>query len=96
MLIETPYKEGDIVSFKLTSGEEIISRLDKEDDKSYTLHKPMVMIVQQQGMGLAPFMFSVSPDSKFHLQAHSIACVAKTEKEIASQYTQQTTGIQVV
>jgi len=53
----------------------------------------MVMIVQQQGMGLAPFMFSVSPDAKFSLQAHSVACVTKTEKEIAAQYTQQTTGI---
>jgi len=95
MLIEAPYKTGDIVSFKLTSGEEIISRLDKEEDKTFTLHKPMVLIMQQQGMGLAPFMFSVSPDGKFHLQANSVACIAKTEKEIASQYTQQTTGIQV-
>lgn len=93
MLIETPYKTGDTVSFKLTSGEEIIARLDAEDEKSYTLHKPMVMIVQQQGMGLAPFMFSVSPDAKFSLQAHSVACIVKTEKEIAAQYTQQTTGI---
>lgn len=95
MLIETPHKIGDTVSFKLTSGEEIIARLDAEDDKFYTLHKPMVMIVQQQGMGLAPFMFSVSPDAKFNLQASSVACIAKTEKEIASQYTQQTTGIAV-
>ena len=37
MLIEAPYKIGDNVSFKLSSGEEIIARLEKEDDKSYTL-----------------------------------------------------------
>lgn len=95
MLIETPYKVGDTVSFKLTSGEEIIARLDAEDDKAYALHKPLVMIVQQQGMGLAPFMFSVNPDAKFNLQAASVSCVAKTEQEIAAQYTQQTTGIAV-
>jgi hypothetical protein len=96
MLIETPYKEGDTVSFKLSSGEEIVARLEKEDDTSYTLKKPMVLIVQQQGLGLAPFMFSVSPDGKFVLQANSVSCVAKTETEIAKQYMSQTSGIQMV
>ena len=96
MLIETPYKEGDTVSFKLSSGEEIVARLDEETEKSYTLKKPMVLVAQQQGLGLAPFMFSVSPDAKFVLQATSVACVAKTEGEIAKQYLSQTSGIAMV
>ena len=29
MIIETPYKEGDTVSLKLSSGEEIVARLEK-------------------------------------------------------------------
>jgi hypothetical protein len=95
MLIETPYKIGDTVSFKLSSGEEIIARLEEETDKSFVLHKPMVLIMGQQGLGLAPFMFSVKPDSKFSLRISSVSCVAKTEKEIAAQYTQQTTGIAI-
>ena len=93
MIIETPHKVGDTVSFKLNSGEEIIARLDAQDDKAYTLHKPMVLIMQQQGMGLAPFMFSVSPDAKFKLQSHAVGCIAKTEAELAKQYTAQTSGI---
>jgi len=96
MLIETPYKVGDTVSFKLVSGEEIVARLEDETEKSYTLKKPMVLIAQQQGLGLAPFMFSVSPDGKFVLQANSVSCIAKTEAEIGKQYTSQTSGIQMV
>lgn len=96
MLIETPHKVGDTVSFKLSSGEEIVARLDAQDDTSYTLSKPMVLIMQQQGMGLAPFMFSVSPTSKFKLQVQSVSCVAKTEDEIAKQYTATTSNIQMV
>ena len=96
MLIETPHKIGDTVSFKLSSGEEIVARLDAQDDTSYTLSKPMVLIMQQQGMGLAPFMFSVSPTAKFKLQTQSISCVAKTEAEIAKQYTATTSNIQMV
>ena len=95
MIIETAIKDGDIVSFKLSSGEEIVARLKSQDDKRYTLHKPMVLIMQQQGMGLAPFMFSVSPDAKFNLQASSVSCVAKTEDEIAKQYTASTSNIQM-
>ena len=96
MIIETPYKDGDTVSFKLASGEEIVARLDKEDTKSFTIKKPMVLIAQQEGLGLAPFMFSVSPDTKFVIQATSVACVAKTQEEIAKQYTSQTSGIAMV
>ena len=96
MIIETPYKDGDTISLKLSSGEEIVARLEKEDAKSFTVRKPMVLIAQQEGLGLAPFMFSVSPDAKFVLQATSVACVAKTEVEIAKQYTSQTSGIAIV
>ena len=96
MLIEAPYKEGDTVSFKLSSGEELVARLESENEKSYTLKKPMVLIAQQQGLGLAPFMFSVSPDGKFVLQANSVSCVAKTQEEIAKQYMSQTSGIAMV
>jgi hypothetical protein len=95
MLIETPYKEGDTVSLKLSSGEEVISRLDKETDEEITLIKPMMLVVQQQGMGLAPFMFSVATDAKIKLSKSNVLCVSKTAKEIADQYTTQTTGIQM-
>ena len=93
MLIEALYKIGDTVSFKLSSGEEIVARLEDENEKSYTLKKPMVLMMQQQGLGLAPFMFSVSPDGKFKLQAASVSCIAKTESEIAKQYISTTSGI---
>lgn len=96
MIIETPYKVGDTISFKLTSGEELVARLEAEDAKTYTLRKPMVLIAGQTGLGLAPFMFSVSLDGKFVLQAHSVSCLAKTEAEIGKQYVAQTSGIQMV
>jgi len=95
MIIETPYKEGDTVSFKLSSGEEIVGRLEKETAKEFTVRKPMVLIAQPEGLGLAPFMFSVSPEAKFNLQATSVSCVAKTQEEISKQYTATTTGIAV-
>ena len=51
------------------------------------------MVVQQNGIGLGPFMFSVSPETKFQFRETAVSCMAKTETEIAKQYTQSTTGI---
>jgi len=95
MLIEVGYKEGDTVSMKLTSGEEIIARLEKEDASSITLNKPLMVVANQQGLGLAPFMFTVNPESKFKINTSNVLCIVKTEDDMAKQYVSSTTGIAV-
>ena len=95
MLIETPYKSGDTVSLKLSSGEEIVARLEEETATKFVLNKPMVLIMQQQGLGLAPYMYSVSPNAKFNILATTVSCVAKTEVDIADQYISSTSNIQM-
>ena len=96
MLIDTPYKVGDTVSFKLNSGEELVARLEEETPTAYRLNKPMCLIMQNNGLGLAPFMFGATPESKFMLQSHAVSCIAKTEGEIAKQYTASTSNIKIV
>jgi len=94
MLIQKNYNKGDVVSFKLNNGEEVISRIDEENDDHYMLNKPMVLIPgPNNGLGLAPLMFSVDPKEMVRLNKQSIATQAKTVSEISSQYLQQTTGI---
>ena len=95
MLIEIPYKNGDTVSLKLSSGEEIVARLVEENDTQFTLKKPMVLIMGADGLGLAPYMFSVNPDNKFVLRANSVSCVSKTQDEISKQYVATTSGIAI-
>ena len=95
MLIEAPYTVGDTVSIKLSSGEELIARLDSESGDKITVIKPLMLVVQQQGMGLAPYMFTVKHDNRFTLNMQNIICVAKTDKEMASQYIEKTTGLTV-
>lgn len=94
MIIETPYKMGDTVSLKLLSGEEVVGRLDDEA-KGYKMHKPMMLVQTGEGLGLAPFMFSVSVDSPVTISKEAVSCIMKTADEVAKSYTQQTTGIVV-
>lgn len=95
MLIDIGYKENDVISIKLNSGEEIVGKLLEEKDSQLILEKPLSLTATPEGMGLAPFMFTVDPESKFQINKSSVICVTKTQSEMASNYTQNTTGLTV-
>jgi hypothetical protein len=95
MLIETPYKEGDTITVKFISGEEVIARLDEEKGDIISLNKPLVVAATPQGLGLAPFMFTVNPSSKVNISTTKVLCIVKTDDEFAKQYISNTTGIAV-
>lgn len=95
MLIDVPYKTGDVISMKLASGEEVVGRLEEEKGADMILSKPMMIVAAQEGLGLAPFMFSVSPDSKFNIKVANVLCVTKTEDGFGKQYMEQTTNFKL-
>ena len=95
MLIETPYTNGDVVSIKLSSGEEMIARLDSENDTNVIVSKPYILIAAQNGMALAPYMFTVTPDTKIKLKINNIICVVKSAKDASDMYIKQSTGIAI-
>ena len=95
MLINVPYKNGDVISLKLASGEEVVARLEEEKDSDLIVTKPMMLVSAQEGLGLAPFMFSVAPDAKFNIKLSSVLCVTKTEDGFGKQYLEQTSGLQL-
>ena len=95
MLIETPYKNGDTISLKLSSGEEVVARLEEERDDTLKLSKPLMLTPTQEGLGLAPFMFTVNLEQNIVLNRATVLCIAKTEEQMAAQYVQNTTGLAV-
>lgn len=95
MLIELPYKIGDVVSLKLSSGEEIIARLEEETGKFYVVSKPLMLAMNQQGLGLAPYMFTISQTTKININTATVVCIAKTEDSMSRQYISSTTGIAI-
>jgi len=96
MLIETPYKKGDTVSFKLISGEEVVARIDDIKDNSYLIHKPLTLMQGPKGLVLGQFMMTGDPLSNIVLPKSSITCMTKTQEDMAKQYIEVTTGIKTV
>ena len=97
MLLEkSKFTEGDIVSFKLTTGDEVIGKYVKEDMTTFTIARPVMLAMTQKGPAMAPVMMTVNPDNDYSINKSSVIFQGSTVKEIADQYLFQTTGIQPV
>lgn len=96
MLIEAPIKEGDVVTIKTIGGDEIIARMHEVLPNSYKIIKPLAIMATAQGLGLAPYAFTVNPDSKLEVRNSAIVFIAKTDSDMAKQYLSSTTGIKMV
>lgn len=95
MIIDAHYKMNDVISIKLSSGEEMIARAEKETKDELTVVKPYILIAAENGMALAPYMFTVETDAKIKLKINNIICIVKSAKDAADMYIKQSTGIQI-
>ncbi len=93
MLIDKGVAVGEVITLKLTSGEEIVAKLTDETDSYYKLSKPMVIGMGQKGPGLMPYLFTVSPDKDVKLLKQTVTVAEATDKQFADQFIQSTTGI---
>lgn len=93
MLIDKGITEGEVVTLKLTSGEEIIAKLVEDGPMFVKLSKPLVVGMSPQGPALMPYLFTVSPEKTVKLHKGSVVVIEATDKGFADQYIQSTTGI---
>lgn len=96
MLIDKGVSVGEVITLKLTSGEELVAKLVEETDSHYKLSKPLVIGHTPQGPGLMPYLFTVSPDKEVKLLKTAVTVAEATDKQFADQYIQSTTGIKLV
>lgn len=95
MIIEAPYKSGDIVTLKILGGDEVVGRLVSIENRIHTINRPHVVMMGQQGFGLAPYVLTAGPDYKLDIKEEHIVGVVKTFDGVAKEYIKQTSGIMV-
>jgi hypothetical protein len=96
MLIDKGVCVGEVVTFKLTSGEELVAKLVEDGAAYYKLSRPMVIGMGERGPGLMPYLFTVHPDKDVKLNKSVVAMAEATDKQFADQFIQSTTGIKLV
>lgn len=91
-------KDGDVVTLKMSSGEEIIGAYIAEDNGTYTIDRPVTLTVSPKGgPALTPYLMTVSPDRTRNLKINKalVVAMATTDTELAGQYNSALSGIQV-
>jgi hypothetical protein len=93
MFISKGVTEGEVITLKLTSGEEIIAKLVEDGPMYYKLSKPMVIAMGAKGPGLMPYLFTVSPNADVRLSKSTVTVAEATDESFAKQFLESTTGI---
>jgi hypothetical protein len=93
MLVNRGLAIGEIVTIRTTAGEEIIGRLEVEDEKFITLGKPHALVATQKGATLAPVIFTVDVET-IPFAKHSVMIgPLPSGKDASDLYIQKSTGI---
>jgi len=93
MLIEAPYSTGDVVSVRLSTGEEIVGKLLEDNEKTIKLKQPLSAVMAEKGLAMIPFMMTVNPETDLIINKNHIMITAKSHKEVSDHFIQTTTGI---
>jgi hypothetical protein len=93
MLIDKGVSEGEVITLKLTSGEEIVAKLVEDGAAYYKLKNPQVLGMGPKGPGLMPYLFTVDPSKEIKLLKTTVTVAEATDKAFADQFIQSTTGI---
>jgi hypothetical protein len=93
MLIDKGVSVGEVITLKLTSGEEIVAKLVSETETYYKLSRIQVIGMGPKGPGLMPYLFTVHPDKDVKLLKTTVTVAEATDKAFADQFIQSTTGI---
>ena len=90
------YEIGDVVSFKLVNGDEVVAKLEAEYDTEFVISSPLVAIPSQQGVGLMGAMLTAELDDNTSLSKSQVMLSYKTIEQLADHYRKLTTGIETV
>lgn len=93
MLHTSQFSNGDVVSFKLTNGEEILAKVVDSDMATYTVSKPITIMAQQQGLQFVQGFFTANQDKNITLNKSAVVMTAIPVEEVVKSYTEATTGI---
>jgi len=87
-------QQGDIITIKLMSGEEVLAKLIEITQDSIKISKPRAVVnIPNKGIGLGPFVFTVPQNADVEIYKNNIVCFTETEDGMARQYREGTTGL---
>jgi hypothetical protein len=94
MLINKGYETGDIVCFKLVTGDEIVAKIVEVLGEGFLINRPCTLIPGPQGLGLMQSLISADINNNVTLKNEHIIMHSTVITDIENHYIRTTTGIQ--
>ena len=88
------YKDGDLITLKLASGEEVIANYKGNDDSSVSIEKALVLMQGPQGLAFGTFFSTARQDEPINIAIDKITSIAYINDKIAEEYNRVFSTIQ--
>ena len=79
-------KDGDLVTLKLTSGEEVIAKFTGKADSYISIDKALVLMQGPQGLAFGTFFSTARQDEPFNIAIDKLISIAHINDKIADEY----------
>ena len=93
MLKEKICEKGDIVTVYLQTGQEILGKLDSEDDNYIVITKPLAIAMGPKGAAFQTFTVTGDSENNVYFKQGKVITMLKTRKDTADSYTEATSTI---
>jgi hypothetical protein len=80
------YKDGDLITLKLASGEEVIAKYKGNDDSSVSIEKALVLMQGPQGLAFGTFFSTARQDEVIMISKLQIISIAFINDKIEGEY----------
>jgi len=79
-------KDGDLVTLKLASGEEVIAKFTGKADTYVSIEKALVLMQGPQGLAFGTFFSTAKQDEPFNIAIDKLISIAHINDKIAEEY----------
>ena len=88
-------KDGDLVTLKLASGEEVIAKYLSGADSYISIEKALVLMQGPQGLAFGTFFSTAEQDKPINIAKDKITSIAYINEKIQQEYNRVFSKIEV-
>jgi hypothetical protein len=88
-------KDGDLVTLKLASGEEVIAKFVSKADTYISIDKALVLMQGPQGLAFGTFFSTAKQEEPFNIAIDKLISIAHINDKISAEYNRVFSKIEV-
>lgn len=86
-------KEDEIVILKMSSGEEIITKIVSVNEDTITIYRPCSLVISQQGPSLNKWLLLSDKEKNIEIKTNNIMAYSAPEPDAVNHYESMTSNI---